>query len=158
MDLLFQKRMSNSVLNTNGLEFLIKRSNHVWLFSRKQSWAYDSLRLFKTAKRDPSRRWCSYHHSIGQCLFHEKENPEFQIPEGVELPEELQDVAFYSIQNFASLLKNRKITSEQTPPYSYRSNQALWWQLLRWLRLQDYAWHWLRLKRGGSRICSRGIT
>jgi len=38
-------------------------------------------------------------------------NPEFIIPDQIELPEDKNDLAFYSIPQLASLLKNKKITS-----------------------------------------------
>jgi len=74
--------------------------------------AYDSLRLFKTANETfPAMMFDP--HPLGFQFPEIKENPEFLIPEGVELPEDLQDVAFYSIPKLASLLKYQKITSEQ---------------------------------------------
>lgn len=73
---------------------------------------YDSLRTFKTPYETfPAMMFDP--HPIGFQFPEKKTNPEFQIPEGVELPEDLQEVAFYSIPQLASLLKNRKITSEQ---------------------------------------------
>lgn len=94
-----------------GLEFSDQAIDTMYDYLVENKLAYDSLRLFKTANETfPAMMFDP--HPLGFQFPEKKENPEFLIPEGVELPEELQDVAFYSIPKLASLLKNRKITSE----------------------------------------------
>lgn len=95
-----------------GLDFSNQAIDTMYDYLMENKLGYDSLRLFKTPNEifpammfDP--------HPLGFQFPQEKENPKFLIPEGVELPEDLQEVAFFSIPQLASLIKNRKITSEQ---------------------------------------------
>jgi Asp-tRNA(Asn)/Glu-tRNA(Gln) amidotransferase A subunit family amidase len=108
----FTKRDIKASQKLIGLDFSDQAIDTMYDYLVGNKLAYDSLRLFKTANETfPAMMFDP--HPLGFVFPEKKENPEFLIPEGVELPEDLEDVAFYSIPQLASLLKNRKITSEQ---------------------------------------------
>ncbi|WP_373398634.1 amidase [Algoriphagus halophilus] len=73
---------------------------------------YDSLRSYEISNEtfpaitfDP--------HPLGFVFPEKVENPEFIIPEQVEVPENFEELAFYTIPQLASLIKNKKVTSEE---------------------------------------------
>ncbi|WP_075351057.1 amidase [Algoriphagus marinus] len=95
-----------------GLDFSNQAIDTMYDYLVENKLGYDSLRLYKTsAETFPAMMFDP--HPLGFQFPQKKENPKFLIPEGVELPEDLQEVAFFSIPQLASLIKNRKITSEQ---------------------------------------------
>jgi len=108
----FSKKDIRSSQKLIGLEFSNQATDTMYGYLVGNKLGYDSLRLYKTANETfPAMMFDP--HPLGFQFPERKENPEFVIPEGVELPEDLQDIAFYSIPKLASLLKNQKITSEQ---------------------------------------------
>ena len=52
-------------------------------------------------------------HPIGFQFPEKQASPEFVVADTVSLPDDLEDLAFYSIPQLASLIKNKKISSEQ---------------------------------------------
>ncbi|MBN3519085.1 amidase [Algoriphagus lutimaris] len=73
---------------------------------------YDSLRSYEISNEtfpaitfDP--------HPLGFVFPEKVENPEFIIPEQLEVPDNFEELAFYTIPQLASLIKNKKVTSEE---------------------------------------------
>lgn len=94
-----------------GLDFEKERIDTLYDYLKENKSGFDSLRSYSipyetmpAVQFDP--------HPIGFQFPEKKENPGFMIPEEVNLPADLQEVAFYSIPQLASLIKNRKISSE----------------------------------------------
>ena len=94
-----------------GLNFEKERIDTLYNYLKENKSGFDSLRSYSipyetmpAVQFDP--------HPIGFQFPEKKENPAFLIPEEVNLPADLQEVAFYSIPQLASLIKNRKISSE----------------------------------------------
>lgn len=94
-----------------GLDFEKDKIDTMYSYLLDNKAGYDSLRnypisyeTFPAILFDP--------HPIGFQFPEKSENPAFIIPDDVALPPDLQDVAFYTIPQLASLIKNRKITSE----------------------------------------------
>ncbi len=94
-----------------GLDFDKERIDVVYNYLKENKSGYDSLRAYPVpyetlpaVQFDPR--------PMGFQFPEKKENPPFQISDEVSLPADLQEVAFYTIPQLASLIKNRKITSE----------------------------------------------
>jgi len=94
-----------------GLEFEKERIDVAYNYLKENKSGYDSLRAYPVpyetlpaVQFDPR--------PMGFQFPEKKANPPFQIPDEVSLPADLQEVAFYTIPQLASLIKNRKITSE----------------------------------------------
>lgn len=94
-----------------GLDFENDRIDVMQDYLAENKAGYDSLRSYPLSYEtfpailfDP--------HPFGFQFPVKKENPEFLIPNDVSLPEDLQEVAFYTIPQLASLIKYKKITSE----------------------------------------------
>lgn len=94
-----------------GLEFENERIDMMHDYLAENKAGYDSLRdyplsyeTFPAIHFDP--------HPIGFQFPEKQENPEFSIPDDVSVPEDLQEIAFFTIPQLASLIKHKKITSE----------------------------------------------
>jgi Asp-tRNA(Asn)/Glu-tRNA(Gln) amidotransferase A subunit family amidase len=94
-----------------GLNFEKEQIDTLYRYLQGNKTGYDSLRshyipyeTFPAVQFDP--------HPIGFQFPEKQVNPEFLIPDSVDIPADLQEVAFYSISQLASLIKHRKITSE----------------------------------------------
>jgi Asp-tRNA(Asn)/Glu-tRNA(Gln) amidotransferase A subunit family amidase len=94
-----------------GLQFDNDRIEmmHDYLVENKAG--YDSLRNYSLSYEtfpailfDP--------HPTGFQFPEKSEIPEFLIPNDVQLPEDLQELAFYTIPQLASLIKHKKISAE----------------------------------------------
>ena len=48
---------------------------------------------------------------VGKVFETEKKEPVWDIPENVEVPEDMDELAFYTVAELSSLIKNKKITS-----------------------------------------------
>ena len=60
----------------------------------------------------------SFNVALPNQLIPKKQNPvHFNIPANVQLPEKLDQLAFYSLPQLASLIKNKKISSERLTRY-----------------------------------------
>jgi Asp-tRNA(Asn)/Glu-tRNA(Gln) amidotransferase A subunit family amidase len=95
-----------------GLKFENKKIDMMHDYLAENKAGYDSLRSYPISYEtfpailfDP--------HPIGFQFPEIQVNPEFQIPDDILVPEDLQDLAFYTIPQLASLLKHQKITSEE---------------------------------------------
>ncbi|MDG1279647.1 MAG: amidase [Algoriphagus sp.] len=108
----FTKRDIKASQKLIGLNYSNQEIDTMYDYLVENKLGYDSLRLYKTsAETFPAMMFDP--HPLGFEFPQKKENPKFLIPEGIELPDDLQEVAFFSIPQLASLIKNRKITSEQ---------------------------------------------
>lgn len=108
----FSKKDIKSSQKLIGLEFSDSAIDTMYNYLAGNKRAYDSLRIYKTSNETfPAMMFDP--HPLGFQFPEKKENPQFLIPEDVALPDDLQELAFYSIPKLAALLKNRKITSEQ---------------------------------------------
>ncbi|MBS4071119.1 MAG: amidase [Algoriphagus sp.] len=94
-----------------GLEFENERIDVAYNYLKENKSGYDSLRAYPVpyetlpaVQFDPR--------PMGFQFPEKKDNPPFLIPDEVSLPADLQEVAFYTIPQLASLIKKRKITSE----------------------------------------------
>lgn len=94
-----------------GLEFENERIEmmHDYLVENKAG--YDSLRSYSLSYEtfpailfDP--------HPFGFQFPDKQANPEFLIPDDVRMPDDLQEIAFFTIPQLASLIKHKKITAE----------------------------------------------
>lgn len=95
-----------------GLEFSKENIKTMHGYLKRNKSGYDSLRAYETSNEtfpavtfDP--------HPLGFQFPEKGPAPTFEIPDGVELPANLQDLAFYPIPKLASLIKNKKISSEE---------------------------------------------
>jgi Asp-tRNA(Asn)/Glu-tRNA(Gln) amidotransferase A subunit family amidase len=94
-----------------GLKFEKDKIDTMYSYLLDNKAGYDSLRnypipyeTFPAVLFDP--------HPVGFQFPEKQENPDFLIPEEVILPGDLEEVAFYTIPQLASLIKYKKITSE----------------------------------------------
>lgn len=94
-----------------GLDFEDERIDTMFGYLANNKTGYDSLRNYSISYEtfpallfDP--------HPTGFQFPEKSDDPEFLIPEDVSLPEDLQEVAFFTIPQLASLIKYKKITSE----------------------------------------------
>lgn len=108
----FTKRDIKSAQKLIGLAFENPEINIMTGYLGRNKQGYDSLRTFDISNEtfpaitfDP--------HPIGFVYPEKKENPKFEIPESVEVPENFEELAFFTIPQLASLLKNQKVTSEE---------------------------------------------
>lgn len=108
----FTKRDIKSAQKLIGLAFENPEINTMTGYLGRNKQGYDSLRTFDISNEtfpaitfDP--------HPIGFVYPEKKENPKFEIPESVEVPENFEELAFFTIPQLASLLKNQKVTSEE---------------------------------------------
>lgn len=94
-----------------GLEFETQQIDTLYNYLKENKSGFDSLRSFPTPfETFPAMQFNP--HPIGFEFPEKRENPEVVIPDSVNLPADLQELAFYSIPQLASLIKHRKITSE----------------------------------------------
>lgn len=108
----FSKKDIKSSQKLIGLDFSESSIDLMQDYLLRNKEGFDSLRSYATPfETFPAMMFDP--HPLGFQFPEKLENPKFQIPVGVELPDDLEDVAFYSIPQLASLLKNRKITSER---------------------------------------------
>ena len=94
-----------------GLDFEKNRIDTMYAYLAENKAGYDSLRnyplsyeTFPAVHFDP--------HPIGFQFPEKRESPDHQIPTEVVLPADLQEVAFFTIPQLASLIKYKKISSE----------------------------------------------
>jgi len=106
----FTKKDIKSSQKLFGLDFEKPEIETMYGYLGRNKAGYDSLReyeisneIFPAMMFDP--------HPLGFEFPKKEEYPEFIIPEGIELPENLQEIAFYPIPKLASLIKYRKISS-----------------------------------------------
>lgn len=94
-----------------GLNFEAEKIDTLYDYLVENKSGFDSLRKFPIPyETGPAVRFDP--HPIGFQFPVKQENPPFLIPDDVPLPAELEEVAFYSIPQLASLIRSRKITSE----------------------------------------------
>jgi Asp-tRNA(Asn)/Glu-tRNA(Gln) amidotransferase A subunit family amidase len=94
-----------------GLEFETQQIDTLYNYLKGNKSGFDSLRSFPTPfETFPAMQFNP--HPIGFQFPEKRENPEVVIPDSANLPADLQELAFYSIPQLASLIKHRKITSE----------------------------------------------
>jgi Asp-tRNA(Asn)/Glu-tRNA(Gln) amidotransferase A subunit family amidase len=94
-----------------GLEFENERIDMMHDYLAENKAGYDSLRkyplpyeTFPAILFDP--------HPFGYQFPDKQAIPEFSIPDDVRVPDDLQEIAFFTIPQLASLIKHKKITSE----------------------------------------------
>lgn len=94
-----------------GLDFESDRIDTMFGYLAENKTGYDSLRNYSISYEtfpallfDP--------HPTGFQFPKKSDDPEFLIPKDISLPENLQEVAFFTIPQLASLIKYKKITSE----------------------------------------------
>lgn len=95
-----------------GLEFEKEKIDTLYDYLKENKTGYDSLRKYPIPDEtlpamvfDP--------HPIGFQFPEKQTSPEFILSDTVSLPDKLEDLAFYTIPQLASLIKNKKISSEQ---------------------------------------------
>ncbi len=107
----FSKSSIRSSQKLIGLNFKNPDIKIMYSYLERNKAGYDSLRKYETSNETFPAMMFDPHPS--GFMFPEKMvNPDFNIPEGIELPENLQEIAFYSIPKLASLIKYQKISSE----------------------------------------------
>ncbi|WP_296699933.1 amidase [Algoriphagus sp.] len=107
----FTKKDIKSSQKLTGLNFGKSEIETMYSYLGRNRAGYDSLRKFHTPNETfPAMMFDP--HPFGFVFPEKGENPEFFIPDGIELPENLQEIAFYSIPKLASLIKYKKISSE----------------------------------------------
>jgi len=106
----FTKRDIRSSQKLIGLDFQKSAIDTMYQYLGRNKRGYDTLRTYETANEtfpamvfDP--------HPAGFEIPKAQTNAPFIIPENVALPNNKEELAFYSIPQLASLLKNRKLTS-----------------------------------------------
>lgn len=107
----FTKKDIKHSQNLIGLEFEKERIDTMYSYLQENKAGFDSLRKYPI----PYETFPAVHfdpHPTGFQFPEKKENPDFVIPENVSLPADLEEVAFYTIPQLASLIKHRKVTSE----------------------------------------------
>lgn len=95
-----------------GLEFEKDRIDTMYAYLQENKAGLDSLRKYPIPYETfPAVQFNP--HPIGFQFPEKQENPDFLIPKEVSLPADLEEVAFYTIPQLASLIQQRKITSEE---------------------------------------------
>jgi Asp-tRNA(Asn)/Glu-tRNA(Gln) amidotransferase A subunit family amidase len=106
----FTKRDIKSSQKLMGLYFEKSAVDTMYQYLGRNKRGYDSLRKYQISNETfPSLIFDP--HPAGFDFPTKQVNPEFQIPDNISLPADIEDIAFYSIPQLASLIKNRKITS-----------------------------------------------
>lgn len=106
----FTKRDVRSSQKLMGLYFQRSAIDTMYQYLGRNKRGYDTLRTYETLNETfPSMVFDP--HPAGFEFPEAQENAPFIIPENIELPANREEIAFYSIPQLASLLKNRKITS-----------------------------------------------
>lgn len=95
-----------------GLEFEKQEIETMYDYLGRNKEGYDSLRAF-TASNETFPAMMFDPHPMGFEFPTAKTKPTFQIPEGVEVPENFEQVAFFTIPQLASLIKSKQVTSEE---------------------------------------------
>lgn len=107
----FTKKDIRHSQNLIGLEFEKDRIDTMYAYLQENKAGFDSLRKYPIPYETfPAVQFNP--HPIGFQFPEKRDNPDFLIPMEVSLPANLEEVAFYTIPQLASLIKNRKITSE----------------------------------------------
>lgn len=106
----FSKKDATNSLKLIGVDFDKKQIDTIYPYLERNKEGFDSLRkyaldneVFPAIRFDP----------IPKDFFPRPQAgfPDWEIPIGVELPKDENTLAFYSILQLASLIKNKKITS-----------------------------------------------
>ncbi|MGW8123200.1 amidase [Roseivirga echinicomitans] len=106
----FTKRDIRSSQKLMGLYFEKSAIDTMYQYLGRNKRGYDTLRTYETRNETfPSMIFDP--HPAGFEFPQAQENAPFTIPENIALPSNKEDLAFYTIPQLASLLKNRKITS-----------------------------------------------
>ena len=106
----FSKKDVTNSLKLIGIEFDKKHIDTIYPYLERNKEGFDSLRnyaldidVFPAIRFDPLPKDFSARPQAGF--------PDWEIPIGVELPNNENNLAYYSILQLASLIKNKKITS-----------------------------------------------
>lgn len=98
--------------NVIGLEFDQKELEQMSSGVMRQIRSYDQIRNFKLANSvAPSLQFNPI--PVGMNIPNDEGHEKWIIPEGIELPENESDLAYYSITELAALIFNHKISSEE---------------------------------------------
>lgn len=108
----FNKKDIQSSQKLIGLNFEKPAIETMSGYLGRNKTGYDSLRNYEISNEtfpaitfDP--------HPLGFVFPEKVENPDFTIPEGVDVPENFEEIAFFTIPQLASLIKYKKVTSEE---------------------------------------------
>ncbi len=108
----FTKKDIASAQKLIGLEFGEQAIDTLYQYLERNKRGYDSLRKFTTSNEtfpaitfDP--------HPVGYEPKLGRVQHDFKIPADVEMPDNKEELAFYSIPKLASLIRSRKITSTE---------------------------------------------
>lgn len=108
----FTKKDVKSSQKLIGLEFEKPAIETMYGYLGRNRSGYDSLREYSISNEtfpaitfDP--------HPAGFQFPEKGKYPEFTIPSGIEVPEDFEEIAFYTIPELASLIKNKKVTSAE---------------------------------------------
>ena len=106
----FSKKDVTNSLKLIGIDFDKKHIDTIYPYLERNKEGFDSLRnyaldidVFPAIRFDPLPKDFSARPQAGF--------PDWEIPSGVELPDNENNLAYYSILQLASLIKNKKITS-----------------------------------------------
>lgn len=95
-----------------GLNFTEAEIDTMYDYLLRNRAGYDTMRTFALSFNDlPALRFTP--HPGGLEAPGETANVEWAIPHDVVLPENREDIAFYSVMELASLIKSRQVTSEE---------------------------------------------
>ena len=94
-----------------GLDFEKEQLNTLYRYLQDNKAGYDSLRKYSLPD-DTFPALLFDPHPQGFQFPEKQQNPDFRIPEGVTLPTDLNQLAFYSIPQLASLIKSRQLSAE----------------------------------------------
>ena len=106
----FTKKDVKSSQKLIGVEFKKQRIDTLYAYLERNKKGYDSLRKY------------SLGHEVFPAILFDPRPSEFRVPianetplkwmvpDGIERPEHLEDLAFYSIPKLASLIKNKKVS------------------------------------------------
>lgn len=107
----FTKKDIKSSQKLIGLEFEEPEIETMYNYLENNKSGYDSLRKVETPfEVFPSMMFDP--HPVGFVFPEKQADPIFIIPEDLELPDNLNELAFYPIPKLASLIKHKKISSE----------------------------------------------
>jgi Asp-tRNA(Asn)/Glu-tRNA(Gln) amidotransferase A subunit family amidase len=108
----FSKKDIKSSQKLIGLEFEKPAIETMYDYLGRNKAGYDSLRSYETPNEvfpammfDP--------HPMGFVASSEKSDLVFEIPDNVSVPENFEEIAFFTIPQLASLIQNKKVTSEE---------------------------------------------
>ncbi|MBN3582161.1 amidase [Algoriphagus aestuarii] len=108
----FTKKDVKSSQKLIGLDFDKTSVETMYDYLGRNKEGYDSLRSYKTPNETfPAMMFDP--HPMGFVFPTQKSDLVFELPDVVDVPENFEEIAFYTIPQLASLIKNKKVSSEE---------------------------------------------